>query len=345
MNIIDNIYTIKSFISIGDSLKKCFNCDYCRANDNEEYHFKTIPNTINDLFSNLPIAVNLFYGDPVLQWENTLDILKQLEANQHKGIIVIITKGKLLDIPKLNINLHVGITFGPDKISANNFEYNLDKASKSWYKFNIEYRPICNGINDTDEIIDYVMNMAKKYNTCVAYSGLQLPPIPLGDKYKPYDNHKFNSQKYISKAVNDKIRYYSDKYDIPIFKKTSCLLSYMHNLNYDYNSHFLKPLGSDCQNCILYNKCKNFEPKIIELPFKYEVIKKNNYTCSFVKNGLCKTPYKECMNMSGYFIKPQIDKLTRGDVRIIKWLTGCMVEDFNCLIETPFISEWWKNYR
>lgn len=342
MELLNDIYTVKSFIAIGDSLKTCFNCDYCRANDDKEYHFRTIPNSINSLFSNLPIAVNLFYGDPLLQLDNTLSLLRQLEASKHKGIVMLVTKGKLPQIPKMDIDLHIGITFAPDKISQENFEYNLSEAFQSWYKFSIEYRPICNGINDSDEMIDYVMSMAQRYKTSVAYSGLQLPPKPLNEKYKPYDNHQFSGQKYLSKEIHDKIQHYAEKYNVPIFRKTSCLLSYMHNFKYDYNAHFLKPLGCNCKNCILFERCQNFEPNIIELPFKYEIIKKDNYTCSFVKNGLCKTPYKECLNMSGYFIKPQIDELTRGDVRIIKWLTGCMVEDFECLIETPFISEWWK---
>lgn len=56
----------------------------------------------------------------------------------------------------------------------------------------------------------------------------------------------------------------------------------------------------------------------------------------------CKVPNKECLNMRGIFIRPKLDSLTRGDVRIIKWLTGCMVSDVNNLIETPYISDFWK---
>lgn len=114
---ITSLYTIKSFVSIGDSLDKCYDCEYCRANDDLKYHYHTLPSEINPLFKKLPIAVNLFYGDPTLQWENTINILKQLEIDKHEGIVMIVTKGKLKDIPKMSLNLHVGISYGPDKIS------------------------------------------------------------------------------------------------------------------------------------------------------------------------------------------------------------------------------------
>ena len=340
---ITDLYTMKSFIAMGDSLKKCYDCDYCRANDNNEYHYHILPHSINPLFKRLPIAVNLFYGDPTLQWENTIEILKILEENNHEGIVMIVTKGKLKEIPKMNLKLQVGISFGLDIISQSNFEHNLEISKNSWYKFNIEYRPICNGINDSFETINYIFSMAKKYGTIpIAYSGLQLPTKELPAKYIPYDNHVFSGQKYIGKEIEKLIRELSLAYDIPIFSKTSCLISYMHGFDYDYNSHFLKPIGVGCKECINFEKCNGFRFKNIELPFEYEIEERENYTCSFVKNGLCKFPNKECLNMKGFFIKPKLKSITRGDARIIKWLSGCMADGVDELIETPFISDFWR---
>lgn len=341
---IEDIYTVKSFAVLGDSLKTCYNCDYCRADDNINYSYHLLPSKINKLFKNLPIAVNLFYGDPILQLDNTINLLRDLDNDNHSGIVILVTKGKLVKLPKLNINLHIGITIGPDKISQDNFEHNLDMANKSGYKFSIEYRPICKDINDSDKFIEYVISKAKEYNTCVSYSGLQLPPKPLDQKYQPYDNRQFSGQKYIGKNIEDKIQYFAKLYNVPIFKKTSCLLSYMHNLDRDYNAHFLKPLGVGCKNCSNYNKCSIFDPiKLnMDLPFDYNIVKKDNYMCSFVRNGLCKIPNKECLQMKGYFLQPKLKTITRGDARIIKWITGCMIDNVEELIETPFISDFWS---
>lgn len=342
---IEDLYTVKSFFVLGDSLKKCFDCDYCRADDDLVYSYHTIPGNINPLFKTLPIAVNLFYGDPVLQWDNTLRILKELENNNHTGIVALITKGKLPEIPRFDLDLHVGITIGPDEISKKNLEYNLEKSSNSWYTFSIEYRPICNGINDSDSFMEYVISLANKYNTAIAYSGLQLPPKQLSDKYIPYDNRKFSGQKYISKEINNKIIEIARKFNVLVFKKTSCLISYMHGLDRDYNAHYLKPIGIECNKCINFEKCNKISSinRNLDLPFKYELIERENYTCSFVKNGLCKVPNKECLSMKGIFIKPlEVNNVTRGDARVIKWLTGMMVDGVDSLIETPFLSDFWR---
>lgn len=50
----------------------------------------------------------------------------------------------------------------------------------------------------------------------------------------------------------------------------------MHNLDRDYNAHFLKPLGVGCKNCLNYNKCSIFDPiKLnMDLPFDYNIVKK-----------------------------------------------------------------------
>jgi hypothetical protein len=67
----------KSFVMIGDSKKNCYNCKYCRAIDTES-HYGIIPSEINPLFAKIPVTVNLFYGDPMLQLDNTLSYLDKL---------------------------------------------------------------------------------------------------------------------------------------------------------------------------------------------------------------------------------------------------------------------------
>ena len=51
MDLFYNAYFGKSFMMIGDSLPKCFNCSYCRANDSNNYHFHLLPTELNTLFN------------------------------------------------------------------------------------------------------------------------------------------------------------------------------------------------------------------------------------------------------------------------------------------------------
>jgi hypothetical protein len=76
-----------------------------------------LPGEVNKLFKKLPVAVNLLYGDPTLQVENTTGLLKRLEANGHTGPVVVILKGDFTKLPKekYNLDLHFAFsTFGID---------------------------------------------------------------------------------------------------------------------------------------------------------------------------------------------------------------------------------------
>ena len=63
-----------------------------------------------------------------------------------------------------------------------------------------------------------------------------------------------------------------------------------------------------------------------------------NPECRLHREGLCKFPSDDCMNISGNLLTTD-RKLTTSDVRVIKWLTGFTVDaDFE---ESPYISEDW----
>ena len=87
-------YFAKSFYLLGDSLDYCFNCPYCREGwvQDEEFAIHTLPSEINPNFINLPVGVNMFYGDPMIQVENTVELLRRLEQSHHKGPVLITTK-------------------------------------------------------------------------------------------------------------------------------------------------------------------------------------------------------------------------------------------------------------
>ena len=76
----------------------------------------------------------------------------------------------------------------------------------------------------------------------------------------------------------------------------------------------------------------------IELPFEYDVVQKDNYTCGLVKAGICKFPSDDCKHISGKLIRIQ-EPITTTDVRIMKWLTGYTVEA--TFVESPFMSKRW----
>ena len=352
----------KSFYLLGDTLDYCYDCKYCRLNGEkcEEKHYNVLPSEINQNFTNLPVAVNLFYGDPLLQIDNTINYLKRLEKAKHKGPVIIITKGDFSKFPdiKFDLDLHIAFsTFGVDSPLDGNtmarFENNLKEIEKreNNYKYSIEYRPIIYNVNDSVEAFDRVFTLAKQHGLAIGYSGLQGKPESVkiwqenDINLQPYPGYKFGHKKIIAPKIMELFEKMAKSYGVPVFRKTSCLFSYVHNLPRDYNAHYYRPTELGCDNCVMKEKCQTFKKnlplnndlsKII--PFDYEIINKQNHVCILKQKGICEFPTEDCSHISGNIIKIS-EPLTTSDVRVIKWLTGYTV-DAN-FYESPEISERW----
>lgn len=136
------------------------------------------------------------------------------------------------------------------------------KLRKNNYKYSIEYRPIVYNVNDSIEAFDTVLKLAKDYNMAIGYSGLQGKPESAkiwkenNIDLKPYPGYEFGHKKIIDEKIVTLFEKMAKKYNVPIFRKTSCLFSYVHNLPRDYNAHYYRPNEMGCDNCIMKNKYK-----------------------------------------------------------------------------------------
>lgn len=357
MNLIKDLHISKSFCVLGQNLPKCLGCKFCRLEDisSNSIDFNTLPSQINPMFRKIPVAVDLFYGDPSLQVKHTTSILRSLERDQHTGPVVIIMKGNFKNFPDeiYNLDLHFAFsTFGVDHPvdggSRAIFLNNLELASKRpQNRYSIEFRPIVNGINDSKETIDWVFNTASQYGLSVGYSGLQGKPtiVPLWEKeklpFQPYPGFKFGHKKSLSSEVEQRIKESSKKFNVNVFKKTACLISHTHQLERDYNAHYYRPNEVGCETCPMKDKCMKFKSNLAnttELPYPNQVVEKKNHVCILKRKGICEFPTDDCSRISGKVLQTDV-KLTIADVRVTKWLTGFTVDaDF---IETSSLSGFW----
>lgn len=223
MELLKEAYFLKSFYVLGKERTSCYNCSYCRARHNKPedlLSFDTLPTEVNPHLFNIPVVINVLYGDPLLYIESTLEYLERLEDASHKGPVVIITKGDLSvlesKLRQYNLNIFICLSvFGNDKYDAQGSITNLSKnleicqniTKKFGYKYSIEYRPIINGINDDLPTMESIFILASKYNAAIAYSGLQVDTdlkeyiekenLP----FRPYDGYDFGLKKNISEGV------------------------------------------------------------------------------------------------------------------------------------------------
>lgn len=352
----------KSFYLLGDSLNYCYDCSYCRLNGEkcEQKHYSIIPTKLNSNFDKVPVAVNLFYGDPLLQVDNTIRYLRELEKAHHKGPVLIVTKGdfsKFPDIP-FDLDLHFAFsTFGVDSkydgSTMKRFKNNLEhtRKRKHNYRYSIEFRPICYNINDSFESFDNVLSLAKEYNMAIGYSGLQGKPSSVqiwkenGIDLNPYPGYEFGHKKIIDDKVVELLEKMAKQYNVPIFRKTSCLISYVHGYERDYNAHYYRPNELGCNQCVMHDKCMKYKEHMTDqvdlsdiIPFDHEIVKKEHHECVLKKFNICEFPTADCSNISGYIIRID-EKLTASDIRLIKWLTGYTVDA--TFEESPYINKKW----
>lgn len=364
---IQELYIQKSFALMGRSLPKCYDCAYCRLRDGstDGMDLSTPPGWINPAFRKLPVAVNLLHGDPMLQVEHTVKMLRLLEEDRHTGPVVVITKGDFRRFPDVyfDLDLHFAFsTFGIDHEfdggSRARFIANLERAvGLNRYRCSIEFRPIVCGVNDTEESIRWVMDRAAVFGLAVGYSGLQGKPAVVAEwerkslQLHPYPGYRFGHKKMIGDDVERRIQGIAGELDVQIFRKTSCLVSHVHGLERDYNAHYYRPSEMGCAECAMSGSCIAFKkhpsfrtstrgPWVSgDLPYKHEIVLKRQHECILKQKGVCEFPTDDCSRISGWLVKTD-EKLTTADVRVTKWLTGMTVDaDF---VESPYLSDFWR---
>lgn len=374
LNLLKDCFVLKSFYCMGSDHDRCYGCSYCRAaNKYEKKSFFIPPAEINPLLRRIPVVVNIFYGDPVMYSEETVKCLELLEESKHTGPVVIITKGDLDSVAgrqilerDWNLNIHFGLSYfgtpvydnrGTFRVVQDNLEY-IQKVNhlmnykyKQKYTYNIEYRPIIKNINDSEWHFDTIFKIASKYHSSIAYSGLQVEK-ELAEKIKkenlpfePYDGFDFGMKKNLSKDIEDKLHAYSVQYNVPIFKKTSCAITFAQYLPRDYNAHYYRPNEVGCTTCVRKALCHAYKRDNVscryldKLPFDLKLVWKQHHKCRLHRDGLCKFPSPDCLDINGWLLQTD-RKLTTTDVRLIKWLTGFTVD---CeFVESPYMSKDWK---
>lgn len=362
MELFKDAYFSKSGMLVGKELNNCFDCAYCRVHNGERLNFtKYLPTDLNPNFINIPVLVNLFYGDPTLQTDETIDILDKLEKAGHEGHVIIITKGGMNKLAKnwWPLNIHYGIsTFGInskyDGSNIERFEKNLNICKNNKLSYSIEFRPIIKNINDSDEVFNYVVSVAKKHNVGIGYCGLQVSEETRerlqreGIVFEPYNEKVgFGLKKFISKERDTSLRNIAHSQGVDVFKKTSCLIA-TANHTPDYNAHYYRPNEVGCPNCPNKKICQEYKENLFNnpdiwklrsiIPFKFDLVDKVDHVCTLYQNGLCQFPSNDCMHINGKMIKID-DEITTTDVRLIKWLTGYTVDAK--FIESPYMSKAW----
>ncbi len=272
---------LKSSISISSYDGCTIGCKYCILSVlGDRAHVKKIADEeklVSELLgfklytNEIPISINN-QTDPFLNREvffSTIKILEIMANKKMENPILIITKGYLDDeqikfLSKFHLNILILYTFSglSEAIENRNEKRQIETMEKLSKLSNIKlinyYRPVIEGINSNEEVIKHVATIVTKYCKASIISGIRINSylknvltdfkIQIPEKYDP--DHKvllpetYQNIKSIFKKIDDAY---------PVFKKTSCGVSYMLGRP-DYNGHSAR-IHYCSPKCISYPIC------------------------------------------------------------------------------------------
>lgn len=289
------ILYLKSSISISAYTGCLIGCKYCILSTCRENNkiWKVVEE--DKLIENLsrykyfvenftPITINNI-SDPFLNnllKESTFKLLRLIESRGWTNPVILITKGYLTDkdiesLKKFNLNLYVFYTLSglSEMLENRDLSAQVETIKKLSGCKNVKlihyWRPVIEGVNSDDDTIETVAKLATKYFKASIVSGIRVNShikelfkkenIPL--LISSNAEHKVILDKTYDKIYN---RCKRENPNYPIFRKTSCCISYFENI-IDYNGYAL----SKRMKCI---KCSNYEVCVsASMPSKTQINK------------------------------------------------------------------------
>lgn len=301
-----------------------------------------------NLLRQIPVSVNNFYGDPVIQWEDTLKKLENLRKTGHTGHISIITKGKLTEThvkelaafqkQGLNLILLISISELPqfEKVGTEHRYENI-RLLNEYNIPNIAYvRPLTPPYNTSKEVIDLIFKKLDKVGARVVVASGFRGDDNLVQEMSPDEKIEWTMRvKIMSKEVYKYLKENSEKYGIKLFTRTSCAVSFLMGEKVTYNPYYNSPNLVQCDelNCPIKGTCKPpSAPKEGSMEFAkflgydVEFVKGcNEEKCNVESDKRLKCP--SCCT-SCYFVKTDRilvkGEVRLGDIAFIRFLTGML---------------------
>ncbi len=347
--------------SMGADETKCYRCAYCllasipylhEGRKPKHLEIGAPPTHLSPYLRNLPVAVNNAYGDPGIQWANTVSKLDQLSNERHSGPVVLITKSHLnrgkiddLNFPGLNLMAMVSVSKLGSPVEPPNYTTRIDTMGMLTEKGipTVAYfRPLIPGLNDDSDTIRQVLDDTQSVGVkTLYYTGLMGTnevldslQIALGFRQPPPPGFQRweKDLKLMDPRARREIEDGAKERGIKTFRKTSCAVTEALDLGSDYNVHLAKnPIKYNCHECDRLPVCEesltSWQPeraKVLRdvLDVDYQVDTVERRPCELAQ--VCHHSTPTCVSPSGHRIKLN-GTYTLGEVALSRMLTGAHV--------------------
>ena len=269
--LLDIISYRKSGLSLNHIIGCSLDCAYCVRHFFDNFSMKTpklicsdkeaVDQLVNHRFfipNVTPIQIFNRATDPFLSGvkNHTHKVLKMLDNKGFTNLILLITRANVSkeDVDLLeelqNLKVTVLVTYSGinnaklEPISTTNITTNSIKTiseNRNRIKLILYWRPIVEGWNDNSSCFDRVFDMAQ-YVDAIVYTGYYHRPenyeylkgLNLEPEYQDFERRKFLPNT-LERRILD--AYSKTRLKVPLFRKTSCGVTYAHHLP-DYNGHW-----------------------------------------------------------------------------------------------------------
>jgi hypothetical protein len=225
-----------------------------------------------DLLRHVPVSVNNYYGDPTIQWHNTIEKLDKLLASRHSGPVGIITKGKIsatyarqiADFREkgLDIILFFSISELPqfEHVAMRHRYDNIAVCNARGIPCVAYVRPMTPPYNTSPEIIDTIFEDLKRVGAdAIVSSGFRGDENLIKDMTPDETVRWALHVKLMTKDVFERMRDRALENGMRFFTRTSCAVSYLSKDTRTYNPYYNSPNLVRCDEvrCPLRDTCSS----------------------------------------------------------------------------------------
>ena len=220
----------------------------------------------------MPVSINCYYGDPTLQWENTMEKLRKLEEVGHLGPVSIITRGTIdsdraKELAKLKLPglvVMYSISELPKKLEPLGHKHRYESISnliREGVKVFAAVRPMTPPYNTTPEIVNKIFSNLKNAGCKIACVSGFRGDSSLIEQVNP-DNAIEWTLRVKQMTGFDMILETAKAYDIRVFTRVNCTVSYLTGRKKPFNPYWGSPqlVRCDAIECPLRDTCGPVEP-------------------------------------------------------------------------------------
>lgn len=220
----------------------------------------------------MPVSINCYYGDPTLQWGDTMGKLRVLEDSGHVGPISVITKGAIgparaeelasLKLPGLLVMVSISeLPEGFEKVGHEHRYKTLANLKKAGVKCFAAVRPLTPPYNTTEEVITRIFQRLQSVGCEVAcVSGFR------GDESLVEAMKPDKAVEWVLRVKQmtgfDTVLQAAKENGVRLFTRVACAVSHLTGSQGTYNPYWGSPRLVRCLeiDCPMRGTCGPVEP-------------------------------------------------------------------------------------